>query len=60
LGLDEEHCVFAAVLYRNNVAPEQILLDAGCAYFLHGTVGSALAAAANKFMFPADTDSDHD
>jgi hypothetical protein len=32
-GITEETRVFAAMLYSNNVAPEQILLQAGCADF---------------------------
>jgi hypothetical protein len=28
--MSEETQAFAAMLYRNNVAPEQILFDAGC------------------------------
>jgi hypothetical protein len=59
-GLDEGHCVFAAVLYRNTVAPEQVLIDAGCDCFQHEKAASALAAAANTFMFPDDNDSDYD
>ena len=37
LGLDDDHCAYAAVLYRNNVAPEQVLLDAGldCCFPCH-------------------------
>jgi hypothetical protein len=52
--------VFAAFLYSNNVAREQVLLDAGYDYFQHENAGKTLAAAAHKFMFPAVTDSDHD
>ncbi len=59
-GLDEEHYVFASFLYSNNVAREQVLLDNGYDYFQHENAGRALAAAARQFMFPADTDSDHD
>ena len=42
--------VFAAMLYRNNVAPEQILLEAGCADFRDERAHSAIAEAAERVL----------
>jgi hypothetical protein len=42
--------VFAAMLYGNNVAPEQILLEAGCADFRDERARSAIAEAAERVL----------
>jgi hypothetical protein len=49
-GITEETRVFAAMLYRNNVAPEQILLEAGCADFRDERTRSVIAEAAARVL----------
>jgi hypothetical protein len=49
-GIDEKTRVFAALLYHHNVAPEQVLLDAGCKGFQDDCTPRALADAATRLM----------
>jgi hypothetical protein len=49
-GIDEETCVFSALLYLHNVAPEQVLLDAGCKGFQDDHAPHALAESATRLM----------
>jgi hypothetical protein len=49
-GIDEETRVFAALLFRHNVAPEQVLLDAGCKGFQDDRAHHDLAEAATRLM----------
>ena len=49
-GMPEETQAFAAVLYRNNVAPEQVLFDAGCTDYADERAHIAIAQAAENLM----------
>jgi hypothetical protein len=53
-GAEQEARVFASILYRNDVAPEQVLLDHGCKGFRDTNAGHALAQAAYKYMPNSD------
>ena len=49
-GITEETRVFAAMIYGNNVATEQILLEAGCADFRDECSHSVIAEAAERVL----------
>jgi hypothetical protein len=38
------------MLYRNNVAPEQVLFDAGCTHYADDRAHIAIARAAEKLL----------
>ena len=61
-GMPEETQAFAAMLYRNNVAPEQVLFDAGCTDYADGRAHIAIAHAAEKLLREGyeSTDDDDD
>jgi hypothetical protein len=48
--MPEETQAFAAMLYRNNVAPEQVLFDAGCTDYADDRAHIAIAHAAEKLL----------
>ena len=48
--MPEETQAFAAMLYRNNVAPEQILFDAGCTDYADDRAHIAIAHAGEKLL----------
>jgi hypothetical protein len=49
-GMPEETQAFAAMLYRNNMAPEQILFDAGCTDYADDGAHIAIAHAAEQLL----------
>jgi hypothetical protein len=49
-GMPEETQAFAAMLYRNNVAPEQILFDAGCTDYADARAHIAIDNAAEQLL----------
>ena len=48
--MPEETRVFASVLYRNNVVPEQVLFDDGCTDYHDERAHIAIAEAAENLM----------
>ena len=48
--MPEETQGFASMIYRNNVAPEQVLFDAGCTDYADERAHIAIAQAAENLM----------
>ncbi len=48
--MPEETQAFASMLYRNNVAPEQVLFDAGCTDYADDRAHIAIAQAAENLL----------
>ncbi len=48
--MPEETQAFATVLYHNNVAPEQVLFDAGCTDYADERAHIAISQAAENLM----------
>ena len=48
--MPEETRVFASVLYRNNVVPEQVLFDAGCTDYQDERAHIAIPEGAENLM----------
>ncbi len=49
-GMPEEARVYASMLVRNNVVPEQVLFEAGCTDYQDERAYPALAQAAENIM----------
>jgi hypothetical protein len=49
-GMPEETQAFAAMFFRNNVAPEQVLFDAGCTYYADDRAHLDIAHAAETLL----------
>jgi hypothetical protein len=49
-GMPEETQAFAAMLFRNNVAPEQVLFDAGCTDYADDSAHFAIAHTAATLL----------
>jgi hypothetical protein len=49
-GMPEETQAFAAMLFRNHVAPEQVLFDAGCTDYADDRAHLAIAHAAETLL----------
>ena len=60
--MPEETRCFASMLYRNNVAPEQVLFDAGCTDYADERAHIAIAQAAENLLREGydSTDDDDD
>ena len=60
--MPEETQAFASMLYRNNVAPEQVLFDAGCTDSADERAHIAIAHAAENLLREGyeSTDDDDD
>ena len=48
--MPEETQAFASMFYRNNVAPEQVLFDAGCTDYADDCAHIAIAKAAENLL----------
>ena len=49
-GMPEETQAFASMIYRNNVAPEQVLFDAGCTDYADERAHIAIVQAAENLL----------
>ena len=60
--MPEETQGFASMIYRNNVAPEQVLFDAGCTDYADERAYIAIAQAAENLLREGyeSTDDDDD
>ena len=60
--MSEDTRCFASMLYRNNVAPEQVLFDAGCTDYADERAHQAIAHAAENLLREGyeSTDDDDD